>query len=69
MPQIDTQAEKKVFHPQDFVLWHYRSDNHSQPVPIPGVVVRQQEDGVIIRIRVEGSIKKITVNADELVAR
>ena len=58
---------EKIFHDHDLVLWHARAEKRS--LPIPGVVVRQEEHDVIIRARVEGSIREIAVSPDELVER
>ncbi len=66
MNQIQDQSEK-VFHSQDLVLWHAHEERRS--LPIPGVVVRQEEHDVIIRARVEGNVREITVSPDELVER
>jgi hypothetical protein len=66
MYQIEDRSEK-VFHNQDLVLWHSRADKRS--LPIPAVVVRQQDNNVIIRARVEGKVREITVSPDELVER
>jgi hypothetical protein len=66
MNQIQDRAEK-VFHPQDLVLWHTRSENRL--LPIPGVVIHQEGDKVFIRARVEGNMKEIVVSTDELIER
>lgn len=64
--QLQDRSEK-VFHSQDLVLWHAHAERRS--LPIPGVVVRQEEHDVIIRARVEGSLREIAVSPDELVER
>jgi transposase len=46
-----------------------RESGHVLPKAIPGVVVRQQENQVIIRARVEGTVREIAVPPDELVER
>ena len=66
MNQIQDRSEK-VFHSQDLVLWHTHAERRS--LPIPGVVVRQDDHDVIIRARVEGSVREIAVSPDELVER
>lgn len=58
---------KKRFHNQDLVLWRARVEQRF--VPIPGVVVRQDEDQVTIQARVEGNVKEIVVSADDLIER
>ena len=66
MNQIQDRLEK-VFHNQDLVLWYLHDEKRS--IPIPAVVVRQQENKVIIRARVEGKVKEIAVSPHELVER
>ena len=66
MNQIQNQSEK-VFHNQDLVVWRARAEKRA--LPIPGVVVRQEENNVIIRARVEGNVREIAVSPDELVER
>ena len=66
MNQIQDRSEK-VFHNQDLVLWYLRDEKRS--IPIPAVVVRQQENNVIIRARVEGKVNEIAVSPHELVER
>lgn len=61
------RTEKKVFHYEDFVLWHYCSGDYI--LPIPGVVVRQEGDRVIIRARVDGNIRELAVDPEELAKR
>jgi hypothetical protein len=64
--QVPSRLEK-VFHNHELVLWHAHIEKKS--LLIPGVVVHQEEKDVIIRARVEGRVKEITVSPDELVAR
>ena len=64
--QIQERLEK-VFHTQDLVVWYLRTEKRS--LPIPAVVVRQQENQVIIQARVEGKVRAISVSAHELVER
>jgi multidrug efflux pump subunit AcrA (membrane-fusion protein) len=52
---------------QELVLWHPHDQKRS--LAIPGVVVRQQENQVIIRAPVEGTVREIAVPPDELVER
>jgi hypothetical protein len=66
MKQIQERSEK-VFHNQDLVLWYLRAEKRS--LPIPAVVVRQQENHVIIRARVEEKVNEISVSPHELVER
>ncbi|HET8846620.1 MAG TPA: hypothetical protein VFN35_34480 [Ktedonobacteraceae bacterium] len=66
MDQIQDRLEQ-AFHSQDLVLWHAQVDGH--PLLIPAVVVRLQENHVIIRARVNGGVREYTVSPDELVSR
>ena len=66
MNQIQERSEK-VFHTQDLVVWYLRTEKRS--LPIPAVVVRQQENQVIIQARVDGKVREISVCAHELVER
>lgn len=67
MNQVQERKEKKVFDTQELVLWHYSMGNQS--FPIPGVVVRQETDKVIIRARVNGMLKELVVDPSELLKR
>jgi len=66
MYQIQDGSENE-FHSEDLVLWYAHAEKGA--LPIPGVVVRQQEDDVIIRTRVDGTTREIAVSPDELVKR
>ncbi|HYX49893.1 MAG TPA: hypothetical protein VE843_09135 [Ktedonobacteraceae bacterium] len=66
MYQIQDGSEDE-FHSEDLVLWYAHDDKRA--LPIPGVVVRQQEYNVVIRTRVDGTIREIAVSPDELVKR
>ncbi len=49
------------------VTWH--SKNGNQSIPIPGVVVRQNSQDVVIRARIQGTIKELNVDPEHLTAR
>jgi hypothetical protein len=66
MYQIQDGSENE-FHSEDLVLW-YAHDNR-RSLPIPGVVVRQRDYEVVIRTRVDGTVREIAVSPDELVKR
>ncbi len=55
------------FHPEDLVTWHESYQNKS--IPVPGVVIRQEPDSIIIKARVQGVIKEVHVSPAELVSR
>jgi hypothetical protein len=66
MYQIQDKLER-AFHSQDLVLWHAHVERRS--LPIPAVVVRQDEHDVIIRAYMEGKMREVAVSPDELVER
>lgn len=55
------------FHENELVMWHDRQGN--QNIPVPGVVIRQEPEGVIIRVRVQGTIKEQCVDPNLLMTR
>jgi len=55
------------FHPDDLVTWHESYENKS--IPVPGVVIRQEPDNILIKARVQGVIKQVYVSPKELVIR
>jgi hypothetical protein len=56
-----------MFKEQDLVTWHYCKENKSTPVP--GVVIRQEADSVLIKARVDGSLKEFHVVPEQLAPR
>jgi hypothetical protein len=64
MYQIQDGSENE-FHSEDLVLWYAHAEKRA--LPIPGVVVRQQQADVVIWTRVEGTIREIAVLLSELV--
>ncbi|HEX4716219.1 MAG TPA: hypothetical protein VH164_14960 [Ktedonobacteraceae bacterium] len=63
-PKISYQPE---FHQNELVTWHeYQGGKY---VPIPGVVVRQESEDVLIRTRVEGLLKELRVRPEQLALR
>lgn len=59
--------DTEMFHENDLVTWHY--SNGKQSFPVAGVVVRQEPDSVIIKARVQDTIKELHVKPVELVTR
>jgi len=55
------------FHPDDLVTWHESYENKS--IPVPGVVIRQEPDSIIIKARVQGVLKEVQVSPKELAIR
>ena len=63
-PKISYQPE---FQQDELVTWHeYQGD---KCVPVPGVVVRQEPESVLIKTRVEGLLKELRVNPQQLAHR
>jgi hypothetical protein len=55
------------FHQDELITWHeYQGD---KCVPVPGVVVRQSEESVLIRTRVAGLFKEVAVRPEQLAHR
>ena len=62
--KVEFQPE---FHQDELVTWHdYQG---KKCVPVPGVVVLQDAESVLIRTRVEGLLKELRVNPEQLVLR
>ena len=55
------------FQPDDLVTWHESYENKS--IPVPGVVIRQEPDSILIKARVGGVFKELYVSPQELVSR
>ncbi|HMH10059.1 MAG TPA: hypothetical protein VK553_05075 [Candidatus Nitrosopolaris rasttigaisensis] len=55
------------FHPDDLVTWHESYENKF--IPVPGVVIRQEPDSIIIKARVQGVLKEVQVSPRELAIR
>lgn len=51
----------------DLVTWHDPSGGRS--IPIPGVVVRQEGEDVIIKARVQSAIREVQVDPNHLTMR
>ena len=57
----------EALHESDLVTWH--SQNGERSIPIPGVVVRQEERHVIIKARIQNAIREIPVDPKHLTIR
>ncbi len=55
------------FHENELVMWHFHEGNTQ--IPIPAVVVQQAEDSVVIRARIQGMVKELQVDAEQLFHR
>jgi ribosomal protein L21E len=55
------------FHQDELITWHdYQG---KKCIPVPGVVVRQESESVLIRTRVEGLLKELRVSPEQLAHR
>ncbi|HEY0754825.1 MAG TPA: hypothetical protein VGD98_12755 [Ktedonobacteraceae bacterium] len=67
-----TETKQKIayrpeFHKDELITWHeYQGD---KCVPVPGVVVRQEQESVLIRTRVAGLFKELIVRPEQLAHR
>lgn len=64
MTNIQNTGREKVFHQGDLVILHDHDGKHA--TPIPAVVVRQEPDGVVLKARVQGIIKELIVDPEQL---
>jgi multidrug efflux pump subunit AcrA (membrane-fusion protein) len=64
MNNVQDLLNGATFHEHDLVTWHYR--NGSKYTPIPAVVVRQEMAGVLIRARVDGTVKELYVTPNQI---
>jgi hypothetical protein len=66
--EIERTAEfQSEFHKDELVTWHDYQEKKC--VPVPGVVVLQDAESVLIRICVEGLLKELRVHPQQLVHR
>ncbi len=63
----NTTSRGGVFHSGDLVIW--RDPHRRYAIPIAAVVVREEADRVVIRARVEGIIKELRVDSEQLIER
>ncbi len=57
----------KKFAPGELVTCHYKNEMRS--IPIPGVVVRQDQTNVLIKARIQDKLQELYVDSDQLVTR
>ncbi len=60
-------SEQNVFSNGELVTWHYRDEN--KQVPVPAVVIRRESGTIVIKARVEGTLKELSVDPQELISR
>jgi len=59
--------ERNVFSNGQLVMWYYRNEN--KRVPVPAVVIRQESNSIVIKARIEGTLKELSVGPNELISR
>lgn len=60
-------AFQPEFRQDELITWHeYQGE---KCVPVPGVVVRQEAESVLIRTRVAGLFKELAVRPEQLAPR
>jgi hypothetical protein len=57
----------RIFHESDLVTWH--EQNGKQSTPTPGVVVRHDDEHVIIKARIQNTVREVHVDPDQLAIR
>lgn len=68
MSTIAQDASKRtVFSDGELVMWHYRDE--SKQVPVPAVVLRQECGAIVIKARIQGMLKELSVDPRELMSR
>jgi hypothetical protein len=67
MNSVQGRRNGSTFHENELVTWHSLAG--STQIPIPAVVIRQEEDSVIIKARIQDMIKEIQVNPEQLFHR
>ncbi len=60
-------SRQNVFSNGELVTWHYRDQN--KQVPVPAVVIRQESGSIVIKARVQGTLKELSVDPEELISR
>lgn len=61
------ELQTNEFEPGDLVIWYDQHEN--KPLPVPGVVVRQEPDSILIKTRIQGMMKEVRVGSKELANR
>lgn len=67
MNTTQTSTRENGFHEGDLVLWH--ETQGARAIPIPAVVVRQDDDSVVIKARISGTVKELHVEPEQLEER
>lgn len=62
--ELKSQPE---FHQDELITWHEYQGQRC--IPVPGVVVRQESESVLIRTCVEGLLKELHVSPEQLAHR
>ncbi len=65
--EYSNELQISKFKPGDLVIW-YDLCGHKH-IPVPGVVIGRESDRILIKARVEGTMKEMRVSPKELVSR
>jgi hypothetical protein len=65
--EYSKELQISKFKPGDLVIWHNLHD--CKHIPVPGVVMGQESDRILIKARVEVTMKEVRVSSEELVSR
>lgn len=60
-------ALQPEFQQDELITWHEYQG--SKCIPVPGVVVRQEAESVLIKTCVAGRVKQVTVSPEQLAHR
>jgi hypothetical protein len=67
MLNIQESQNSNKFQQDEQVIWHYKDTNRT--IPVPGVVLRQEQDRIVIKASFQGSIQEFLVDPDQLTTR
>jgi hypothetical protein len=64
---MNVSEQPNEFYTDDLVTWHDSYENKC--IPVPGVVIRQEPESILIKTRIQGAIQEVHVSPKELVIR
>ncbi|GLV59286.1 hypothetical protein KDH_61130 [Dictyobacter sp. S3.2.2.5] len=67
MATFTSRDTKNTFIAGELVTW--RAQNGNEKIPVPAVVLRQKEDTVTIKARVQGKVQLLDVDVSQLTSR
>ncbi len=65
--EYSNELQISKFKPGDLVIWH--NLHGCKHIPVPGVVMGQESGRILMKVRVEGTMKEVRVSPEELVSR